>query len=96
MIYIPLSKAQKRASKKYFSQHWTQIKLSLPNAEAVALRQYCTEHGYSVAGFIRGLIKREIGYNAPLSSSDVPAVSSAGVDVVQIVQDTPRGDTAGS
>ena len=54
---MAISDAQRRAHDKYFSKAYTQIKLSMPNEEADALRAYCSEHGLTVAGFIRGLIR---------------------------------------
>ena len=54
------TEAQRRAHKEYFSKSYTQIKLAMPNKEAEALRAYCSEHGLTVAGFIRKLIKDAI------------------------------------
>ena len=36
------------------------VPLDMPSDEADALRTYCTEHGLTVAGFIRGLIREAI------------------------------------
>lgn len=57
---MAITDAQRRAHDKYFSKAYTQIKLSMPNEEADALRAYCAEHGLTVAGFIRGLIREAI------------------------------------
>lgn len=58
---MAITDAQRRAHEKYFSKAYSQIKLSMPNEEADALRAYCAEHGLTVAGFIRGLIRDAIG-----------------------------------
>lgn len=54
---MPLSDSQRKANKKYLDENWSQVKLSMPNEEAAALRQYCADHGLTVAGFIRGLVR---------------------------------------
>lgn len=54
------SEAQRKANKKYFAENYSQVKLSMPNDEAAALRQYCSDHGLTVAGFIRGLVRDAI------------------------------------
>lgn len=58
---MAVSEAQKRASKKYFDNHYAQVKLTMSKEEAEALTEYCRAHGLTKAGFIRDLIKREIG-----------------------------------
>lgn len=71
-----LTEAQKKANKKYFADNWSQVKLTMPNDEAAALRQYCLDHGLTVAGFIRGLIRDAISQesgSAAGSGSDSPA-----------------------
>lgn len=40
------------------------VPLDMPNEEAAALRQYCADHGLTVAGFIRGLIRDAIAAGA--------------------------------
>lgn len=40
------------------------VPLDMPNEEAAALRQYCADHGLTVAGFIRGLIRDAITVDA--------------------------------
>ena len=37
------------------------VPLDMPSNEAVELRKYCADHGLTVAGFIRGLIRDAIG-----------------------------------
>ncbi len=62
---MPLSESRRKANDKYFRENWQQIKLSMPNSEADALRQYCKDHGLTVAGFIRQLIKDAISSGDP-------------------------------
>lgn len=57
---MAITEAQRKAHDKYFAENWTQVKLSMPNEEAAALRQYCADHGLTVAGFIRDLIQKAI------------------------------------
>ena len=57
---MALSAAQRKANDKYISEHYKQVKLSMPNDEAEALEKYCTEHGLTKAGFIRTAIKEKI------------------------------------
>ena len=46
---------------KYFKENYTQIKLSVPNAEAEELNTFLKEHGIkSKAGFIREAIKEKM------------------------------------
>ena len=58
------TEAQRRANKKYFKDNGSQVKLSMPNEEAAALRQYWTDHGLTVAGFIRDLVRDAISQEA--------------------------------
>lgn len=55
-----LSAAQRKANDKYIKEHYSQVKLSMPNAEAEALDTYCKAHGLTKAGFIRDAIKKRI------------------------------------
>ena len=57
---MPVSEAQKRASKKYFDNNYKQVKLSMPIKEAEILEEYCKKHNYSKAGFIREAIQEKI------------------------------------
>ena len=43
------------------SKKIVRVPLDMPGEEADALRAYCSEHGLTVAGFIRGLIRDAIG-----------------------------------
>lgn len=57
---MPVSEAQKKASKKYFDNNYKQVKLSMPIKEAEMLEEYCKKHNYSKAGFIREAIQEKI------------------------------------
>lgn len=57
---MALSASQRKANDKYIKENYTQVKLSMPNAEAEALDTYCKENGLTKAGFIRQLIKEAI------------------------------------
>ena len=61
---MALSESRRKANDKYISEHYSRIALSMPNDEAEALRAYCSEHGLTVAGFIRGLIREAIQADA--------------------------------
>lgn len=39
---VALTDARKRANQKYIQNNYKQVKLSMPNAEAEALNEYCT------------------------------------------------------
>lgn len=54
------SEAQKKASKKYFDNNYKQVKLSMPNAEAELLEEYCKRVECTKAGFIREAIKEKM------------------------------------
>ena len=51
------------------------VPLDMPNEEAAVLRRYCADHGLTVAGFIRGLIRDAIAAGA--AGSD-PAAGTRG------------------
>lgn len=53
---MPLSASRRKANDKYISENYTRVALSMPNAEAQALREYCAAHKLTVAGFIRRAI----------------------------------------
>ncbi len=68
---MAITDAQRKAHDKYFAEKWSQVKLSMPNDEAEALRAYCADHGLTVAGFIRQLIREAIapgGYYGGVSA----------------------------
>lgn len=55
------------------------VPLDMPSDEAAALRQYCADHGLSVAGFIRGLIRDAITAGAdPVQAAPVGDSAGAG------------------
>lgn len=62
---MALSASRRKANDKYLAENYTRIALSMPNNEAAALRQYCADHGLTVAGFIRGLIRDAIAASKP-------------------------------
>ncbi len=55
-----LSAAQRKANDKYIKENYSQVKLSMPNAEAKALDAYCKSRGLTKAGFIRTAIKEKM------------------------------------
>ena len=57
---MALSEAQRRANDKYIKENYSQVKLSMPKAEAAVLNQYCKERGLTKAGFIREAIKEKM------------------------------------
>lgn len=57
---MALSAAQRKANDKYIKEHYSQVKLSMPNHEAEALEQFCNSHGLTKAGFIRQAIKEKM------------------------------------
>lgn len=77
---MAVSDAQRKAHEKYFADKWSQVKLAMPNEEAAALRQYCADHGLTVAGFIRELVRNAI---------------AAAADPVQHVPEGCSGGAAG-
>ena len=79
---MALSDSRRRANDKYIADHYSRIALSMPNDEADALRQYCSAHGLTVAGFIRGLIRDAISAGSvqasPAAAAADPVQASAG------------------
>ena len=57
---MPLTEARKKANEKYIQNNYKQVKLSMPNAEAEALEEYCKAKECSKAGFIRQAIKEKM------------------------------------
>lgn len=62
--YMSVSDAQKKANKKYFENNYKQVKLSMPIKEAENLENYCKDHNYSKAGFIREAIIEKMERNS--------------------------------
>lgn len=59
-MMMAVSEKQKAASKRWISENYTQVKLSMSNQEAKALADYCAAKNISKAGLIRRLIKETI------------------------------------
>ena len=57
---LALTDARKKANEKYIKNNYSQVKLSMPNAEAKTLEEYCTAKECSKAGFIRQAIKEKM------------------------------------
>ena len=57
---MALTPSQRKANDKYIKEHYTQVKLSMPNEEAEQLEQFCRKHDYTKAGFIRQAIKEKM------------------------------------
>lgn len=57
---VALSEAQRKANDKYIQNNYKQVKLSMPNAEAETLDQYCKDKQLTKAGFIRQAIKEKM------------------------------------
>ncbi len=57
---LALTEARKKANEKYIQNNYKQVKLSMPNAEAEALEEYCKKKEYTKAGFIRQAIKEKM------------------------------------
>lgn len=58
--YSEENKDKYEYDQKYFKEKYTQVKLSMPNAEAEALNNYCEKHNVKKATLIRQLIKERI------------------------------------
>lgn len=54
------------------------VPLDMPNEEAAVLRQYCADHGLTVAGFIRGLIRDAIAAGADPAAGTRGGLAAAG------------------
>lgn len=58
---LALTEARKKANEKYIQNNYKQVKLSMPNAEAEMLEEYCKKKKqYTKAGFIRQAIKEKM------------------------------------
>lgn len=57
---MALSEKKKISNKRWIDANYTQVKLSMPNAEAEALAAYCAARGLTKAGFIRQAIKEKM------------------------------------
>lgn len=59
-MMLALTEARRKANDKYIQNNYKQVKLSMPNAEAEALEEYCKAKDCSKAGFIRQAIKEKM------------------------------------
>lgn len=84
---MALSDSRRKANDKYIADHYTRIALSMPNDEADALRAFCSDHGLTVAGFIRGLIRDAIAAD---SGQAYPVGDLAGADLGQVTSPNTR------
>ena len=57
---LALSEARKKANEKWTKENYKQVKLSMPNEEAILLENYCKAKDCSKAGFIRQAIKEKM------------------------------------
>ena len=57
---MALTSSQRKANDKYIKDHYSQVKLSMPNQEAEELERFCSNHGFTKAGFIRQAIKEKM------------------------------------
>ncbi len=71
VLFVPVSEAQRKANKKYFSTHYSQVKLSMPNNEAQRLNDFCAVHSYTKAGFIRRAISEAIEREEMLAAGEI-------------------------
>jgi hypothetical protein len=60
LLMSALSSSQRKANDKYIREHYSQVKLSMPNEEAEILDAYCKARGLTKAGFIRDAIKEKM------------------------------------
>lgn len=57
---MALSEKKKISNERWTSANYSQVKLSVPNAEAELLTAYCAAKNTSKAGFIRAAIKEKM------------------------------------
>lgn len=88
---MSVSESQRKAHKKYFDKAWSQVKLSMPNDEAAALRQYCSDHGLTVAGLIRGLVRDAIAADPAGAGAGGVQASPAAGQGVPVGESEPAG-----
>lgn len=68
---MAITESQRRAHDKYFSKAYKQVKLAMPNDEADALEKFCSEHGYTKAGFIRRAISETMARETTVGETAV-------------------------
>jgi hypothetical protein len=69
---MALSASQRKANDKYIKENYSQVKLSMPKAEAEALASHCSACNYTKAGFIRQAIKEKIKRDKEGSNDELP------------------------
>lgn len=57
---MALSEKKRISNDRWIKENYRQVKLSMPNAEAELLDNYCSSHNISKAGFIREAIKEKM------------------------------------
>ena len=57
---MALSEKKRISNDRWIKENYKQVKLSMPNEEADALEEYCKQHSYTKAGFIRLAIKEKM------------------------------------
>ena len=56
---VALSEAQRKANDKYIQNNYKQVKLSMPNAEAETLDQYCKDKQLTKADLLDKQLKKK-------------------------------------
>ena len=62
---MALSEKKRISNDRWIKEHYTQVKLSMPNQEAETLDTYCKERDITKAGFIRQAIKEKMERDTP-------------------------------
>lgn len=70
---MALSEKKRKTNDKYIAEHYSQVKLSMPNEEAEKLTQFCETFDISKAGFIRYAIREAMAEYERLSATDKEA-----------------------
>ncbi|MCD8239663.1 MAG: hypothetical protein LUC92_10080, partial [Clostridiales bacterium] len=60
--YMPVSKAQQRATSKYVKGHYDEIKLRVKKGEKDLIKAYAEEYAESINGFVSRVVFNEIKY----------------------------------
>jgi len=61
---------KEKYDREYFAENYSQVKLSMPKAEADELTKFCERFNLKKAGFIRYSIKKAMGEYIELSEGD--------------------------
>ena len=67
---MPLSDSQRRALRKYDSQHYATIAVKLPAATAEAFRAFCSDHNITPSAALRHAVTQYITGALPLPADD--------------------------